>query len=225
MSTQRDPQPVRLLIADDHPAIVKGIASELSASTHLTVAATAVSFAQTLRTLAHTIIDMVILDIGSMGSSPLQMMDILARSYPMVSVIIYSSSIDLAPELLAAGARGYVAKDDPVAQLVAAITAVSHDESFVSDKVQAYLQRRTTTLHDITPAELIVLKLLAEGFNNQEIAAQIGVGPHTVQNRITVLRQKTLCHERVQLANWYRRMFYDTPDSTTPDTNSGLTEC
>jgi DNA-binding NarL/FixJ family response regulator len=148
-----------------------------------------------------------------MGSSPLQMMDLLTRTYPMVCVIVYSSTIDLAPEMLAAGARGYVAKDDPFRQLIQAIAAVGQDQQYVSDKVQAYLQRRTTTLDDISPRELIVLKLLTEGLSNEAIAQQIGVDRRTVQNRITILRQKTLCHERIELANWYRRMFYGTANS------------
>ncbi len=141
----------------------------------------------------------------------------LRRSYPDVALVVYSSSIDLAPELLKAGAQGYVAKNEMSDHLLAAVQAVVNGQVFVSPTTQAYLDRaraQRTHLH-LTPQELSVLKLHAHGLSTVDIADQLTIDPRTVYLHLTHVREKTGC-SRTQLVGWYYRTYGMEEASATP---------
>ena len=201
---------IRVVIADDHPVLLDGLTALLATHPTIHVVGVSRSFNDVLALLTTTSADVLILDLGGMGGAPLTMINRIQRLYPALAIVVFSSSVDLAPELLQAGVRGYIAKEDLTDQLIAAITAVHAGQTYRSPTVQEYLQ--TTKLHQqqhLSPKELSVLKLLAQGFGTVAIAEQMGIDPRSVQNYITVLRRKTGCVERTQLADWYRRMFGD----------------
>jgi DNA-binding NarL/FixJ family response regulator len=199
--------PIRIILADDHPVILKGIRMQLAELDDMAVVADARSFASVLPILAAHEADVLILDVGNMGGSPISLLSRLAREYPQLKIVIFSSTIDLAPELLDAGAHGYVAKEDLVRELVEAIRAVAEGTPYLSETVKAYFERRSAPLRILSPKELTVLKLLALGHATNTIAEHMGIDPRTVQNHITRLRDKTGCVQRTQLVDWYRMMY------------------
>lgn len=197
---------IRVVVADDHPIIIDGVQNLLAQHPEIGLVGVARSFAAVTEVLDQTVPDVLVLDVSRMGGSVLNLMNRLQREYAQLGVVIFSSMVDLAPELLDAGARGYVTKDELSRELVRAIKVVATGERFVSPVVAKFLEqaRQQTSL---SPKELIALKLLAQGMGTVQIAEQMGVNPHTAQNYITSMRRKTGCMERTQLVEWYHRTY------------------
>lgn len=194
---------LRVLIADDHPIIFNGLRAMPLEQHGLVIVGTAHSIAEVTAILRQTAIDVLILDLSGMGGSPLALVSQLRQEHPELRIIVFSSSIDLAPELLRRGVAGYVAKEERIDELIAAMTA-TNDEPYLSPIVREYLAQ-TQSKQPISPRELLTLKLIARGLNTIAIAEQMDVHPSTVQNHITALRRKTGCSQRTQLADYYRR--------------------
>lgn len=198
--------PIRVILADDHDVICEGLCRIIAGLPHIEVVGTASSFAD-VRTLVRQVAgDVLTMDITGMAGSPLALVHRLTREQPQLGVVIYSSSIDYAPELIDAGVRGYVVKGEPVATLLQAIEMVAQGQRFVSPKVQEYLEQSAKDAV-LSPKEVTVAKLLAQGMSTTQIASEMGIDARTVQNYITALRRKTGCAERIQIADWYRLIY------------------
>jgi len=210
---------IRVVIADDHPIVLDGLTVILAAAPWIQLVGVARSFSEMISLLDTVPTDMLVLDLGGMGGSPLIFVNRMQRVYPDIRIIVFSSSVDLAPELVQAGVRGYITKEDLSEQLVAAIQAVRSGQRYFSQVMQDYLLQATTLhkQHHISPKELSVLKLLAQGLGTIAIAEQLGIDPRSVQNHITTLRRKIGCAERTQLVDWYRRMYGIAPQESTDD--------
>jgi len=210
---------IRVVIADDHPIVLDGLTMILTAAPSIQLVGVAQSFNEMIGLLDNVTTDMLVLDLGGMGGSPLIFVNRMQRVYPNIRIIVFSSSVDLAPELVQAGVRGYITKEDLSEQLVAAIQAVRSGQRYFSQVVQDYLLQATTLhkQHHISPKELSVLKLLAQGLGTIAIAEQLGIDPRSVQNHITTLRRKIGCAERTQLVDWYHRMYGIAPPESTDD--------
>ena len=143
-----------------------------------------------------------------MGTPPISAVSGLSRSYPHVAVIIYSSTLSGAQELLRLGARGYIAKEDWEDDVVMAIQSVMRGEVFLSTTVNEYLERSGATQkeHQLTSKELEVLRLVAEGYSTQDIVAHLTIAEQTVRNYVYSLFRKTGCSGRTQLVEWYHRL-------------------
>lgn len=207
--------PIRVIIADDHPVVREGLRGALRESALLTVVGVVTSFDEVLEKLSMTPADVLVLDLSGMQGAPLTVISRIRRAHPSVAIVIFSSTVDLAPELLEAGALGYVAKEELVQQLISAVRAAHRGERFLSPAAAEYIERATVQQGEqrVTKKELVVLKLLAQGLSTTEIATQLGIDPRTAQNYITAARRKLGISERTQLAEWYRRIYGDdAPD-------------
>jgi DNA-binding NarL/FixJ family response regulator len=207
------PQPILVLIADEHPVVREGLQAILERDIQISIVGVANNFTEMQYLLAIMPPHVVILDVDGMGGIPLPHVARIQRENPTVAIIVFSSSVDLAPELLMAGVSAYVLKQEPSAQLLTAVHAARAGQRFLSPSVDEYVSRtgRCPQQH-LTSKELSVLKLLAQGAGTVVIAKKLGIDPRSVQNYITTLRRKIGCEERTQLANWYRRI-YITADS------------
>lgn len=206
-------QPIRVIIADDHPIVRDGLQSILAEDRQIEIVGVATNFAEVLDLLRQTPSDVLVLDLGGMGGAALTLVTHLRRDYPAVAVVIFSSSVDLAPELLQAGVCGYVVKEELSGQILTAIHSARAGQRFLSSVVEEYVAQTTSRRlqHHLAPQELNVLKLLAQGLGTIAIAEQLGIDPRSVQNYITALRRKIGCAERTQLVDWYRRMYENDP--------------
>jgi DNA-binding NarL/FixJ family response regulator len=203
------PKPAKVIIADDHAIVREGLIANVAKQPHLHIVGTATNFQEVTQLVRSVPADVLILDVLGMGGSPLTVVERFTRELPDLAIIVFSSSVDLVPELLQAGARGYVVKEELSEQLIGAIETVHAGQIFVSPIAQNYLARYTaqSARHRLTPQEGSVLKLLAQGLGTSEIADQLGIDPRTVHNYIQKLRNKTGCDERTQLVTWYQRIY------------------
>jgi DNA-binding NarL/FixJ family response regulator len=202
-------QPIRVIIADDHPIVREGLQTSLGASPQIHIVGVATRFAEVVALLETVQAHVLVLDLGGMAGAPLTLVARVRREYPHVTIVVFSSSVDLAPELLQAGVRGYVVKEELSAQLLTAIHAARAGQRFLSSVVEEYVTQTTNGRreHQLAPKELNVLKLLAQGLGTSAIAEQLAIDPRSVQNYITTLRRKIGCEERTQLVDWYKRMY------------------
>lgn len=197
---------IRVVVADDHPIIVDGMQNVLAQHPAISLVGVARSFAMVSEVLNQTAPDVLILDVSGMGGSVLSLMSRLQREHARIAVVIFSSMVDLAPELLDLGARGYVTKDELSRELVRAIKVVATGDRFVSPVAAEFIEQ-TSQLTALSHKELVALKLMVQGMGTVQIAEQMGVNPHTAQNYFTSMRRKTGCMSRTQLVEWYRRIY------------------
>jgi two-component system capsular synthesis response regulator RcsB len=200
---------IRVIIADDHPIIIDGIRGQLELDDSIEIVGEANSFATLLELLKSTQADVIILDLTGMQIGPISMVTRLRRDYPTIAIVVFSSVIDLAPELMELGVQGYITKEELSHHMIAAIHAALGRSNYLSPTVQAYITRAQSVkrLADLSQREISVLKLLVRRLRTEEIATQLGTNPRTAQNYITALRSKTGSRQRVDLIEWYQRMF------------------
>ncbi len=198
---------IRVMVADDHPIIIEGTTAYLTTRSHLQVVGVAKSYAALRDLLATTTADVLILDLSGMGEAPITMVTQLRAAYPQLQIVVFSAIVSLAPDLLAAGASGYVVKEELTEQLLAAIEAASRNETYRSRLVEAYLARLQSSpvWADLSAREQAIMRLLVEGSTTVAIAEALRLDPRTVQNQIVGLQHKTGLRERAHLIAWYRR--------------------
>jgi DNA-binding NarL/FixJ family response regulator len=201
---------VRVLLADDHSIVRRGLRSLLEEA-DLTVVAEAADGLEAVRLMEQHHPDLVILDIGMPGLSGIE---VAARAQKLdcpPGVIVLSMHADESYILraLGAGARAYLLKDATDEDLVPAIHAVASGKPYFSPRVSAVLiedymrtlQRRglTDSYDLLTDREKEVLHLLAEGRSNKEVATLLDVGLSTVETHRANLMQKLNLHNTAEV--------------------------
>ncbi len=209
MSSNQGLPAIRVVIADDHPIVQRGLKDALASQPHLQVVDVASSFQELLEILPSALPDILVLDLNGMGSAPLPLMERLKRDYPDLGVVVFSSTVDLVPEMLKAGTHGYIAKEELDHHLVTAITVVQRGKQYLSPVAEGYLARSQGQRgpSELSPQQLTVVKYAAQGLTTANIAACMGIDERTVVNYITLAKRKTRCVTRLELVEWYRRHY------------------
>ena len=186
------PFPARLLIADDHVMVRRGLRLVLDHEPDLRVVAEASDGAEALVRVRETEIDLAILDVSMPRMTGLQATAELARLHPGVRVLMLSmhDNEQYLFEALKAGASGYVLKTAADRDLVEACRAALRGEPFlypsaVAALIRDFLERartgETVPEEPLTPRELEVVKLVAEAHTSAEIAELLQISPKTVE--------------------------------------------
>lgn len=202
---------MRILLADDHAIVRRGLRSLLEAEPGTTVIGEAGDGLEALRLCSELQPDIVVLDIAMPKLNGIEVAARVQKLERPPRTIILSMHSDEAYIIrgLAAGARGYLLKDATDEDLVPAVRAVSAGKRFFSPAVTAVLmedyvrqlQSRglTDTFHLLTSREREVLQLLAEGRSNKEVAAVLDVGVSTVETHRANLMQKLGLHNTAEI--------------------------
>jgi DNA-binding NarL/FixJ family response regulator len=186
-----------ILIADDHPIVRQGLRQTIERESDLKVVAEAADGLSALEQIQGRKPGIAILDIEMPELDGIGVMREINRRSLAVKVIVltiyrdeeaFEQSIDL-------GAKGYVLKDSAVIDIVSAIRAVAAGHNYFSPAMTDYLvgrrnraaalARQGPSLHDLTPAERNVLKLIAEYKTSTEIAEALHISPRTVETHRT----------------------------------------
>ncbi len=210
--------PIRVIVADPCPVMHTGLIETIESDAYLQVVATAAHHLELLPHLATIPAHILVIDLIELGDAPVPLLREVKQAYPRLDVVVFSDSVDFAPELRAAGASGYVAKREPAEQLHLAIRAALSGQTFVSPLVQDYVQRRalSTSQDRLSDQELLALRYVAQGLSNQEIQCRMAVKLHTVENYVTTIRKKIGIENRVQMGAWYRRLYGSVSSVTEP---------
>jgi DNA-binding NarL/FixJ family response regulator len=208
-------QQVGVLIVDDHDLFRAGLATMLQAEDGIEVLAQASRGKLGVQLAVELKPDVVLMDLRMPDLDGVEATRTIVERQPQARVIaltVATEDDDIAAALLA-GACGYLGKDAPIGELAAAIRAAARGESWLSpraaDAMLAKLRRehveevtQTDGLELLSPRELEILRLVARGMENAEIASALNISPRTAKNHLSSVLSKLGMTNRVQAATY-----------------------
>jgi two-component system, NarL family, response regulator NreC len=204
--------PIRILLADDHAVVRSGLRALLRVDPELEVVGEARDGTETLHLVETLRPDLVLLDITMPPEDGIKTAQRLKEKHPGLFVLFLTMHEDesLLHEALRAGASGYVIKRAEESEIIQAIRVASHGDIYVHPAMTRALlhqpvtteRRRGLPAFALTRRELDVLKLLARGNTNRQIADLLGLSVRTVENHRANLMGKLGLVSRVELVNY-----------------------
>ncbi|MFB4299281.1 response regulator [Actinomadura sp. NTSP31] len=208
-----EPRPISIVVADDHPVVRTGFATLLDAQPGFTVAGTAEDGAEAVRVCAELSPDVVLMDVRMPGMDGIEATRRIVGSGPGRTRVLILTTFDLDEyvyDALRAGAGGFLLKDVTAERLFDAVRVVADGDALLAPAVTrrlidefALLKPRSgslpaTTLDVLTPRERQVLRLVADGLSNAEVAARLVVTEETVKTHVSRVLTKLALRDRTQ---------------------------
>jgi DNA-binding NarL/FixJ family response regulator len=202
---------IRVLLADDHGVVRKGLRFLLESERDLEVVGESSDGRQAVQDAETLKPDVIVMDIAMPRLNGIEATSQIVKRSPDSSVIVLSmySDEEYLVRALTAGAKGYLLKDSAESDLVAAVRSVSGGRPFFSpsiastlleDYVRQLQQRGLSDSYDLlSDREKEVLQLLAEGKTNKEVATVLNLSTHTVETHRTHLMQKLNLHNTAEI--------------------------
>ena len=202
---------IRVLIADDHGIVRKGLRLQVEQIDSFEVVGEAADGRDALRMAEELVPDVVIMDIAMPNLNGIQATAQMVKKNPQIGVIMLSMFSDetYLTRALSAGAKGYLLKDSADADLHNALLAVAQGKPFFSaditktlleDYMRQLQQRGLEDSYDLlTEREKEILQLLAEGKSNKDIASMLNLSINTVETHRTRLMQKLNLHSAAEI--------------------------
>jgi two-component system, NarL family, response regulator len=190
---------IRILIVDDHPVVRAGLASMLATQPGIEVAGSVSSGEEALNVLERQRLDIVLLDLRMPGMNGIDTLLAIKREAIPVHVIVltsYETDEDIY-RAVSAGAEGYLLKNVSQREMVEAIRSVRAGNRYIPRRIASRLAERMTR-SNLTARELEVLKLLAKGLTNKQIASALGISDNTVRNHINSIIEKLEVSDRTE---------------------------
>jgi DNA-binding NarL/FixJ family response regulator len=204
---------VRVLICDDQTVVREGLAAILSTDDEIEVVGLARNGEEALALTATDRPDVVLMDLNMPVMNGIQATQRLRLRHPAVRVLVLTTYADDAwvMDAIRAGAAGYLLKDTRRDDLVAAIKGTAEGKAFLDPAVAGTLMRQMIAepaarpvdagqVDVLTERELDVLRLLAQGYSNPEIAQRMHLAAGTVRNYVSTILQKLGVGDRTQAA-------------------------
>ncbi|WP_380170773.1 response regulator [Kineococcus sp. DHX-1] len=203
------PDVLRVVVADDQTIVRDGLVALLDLLPEFTVVGTAGDGAEAVARVAELAPDVVLMDLGMPGVDGVEATRRLTAEHPGTAVVVLTTYADDASILgaLQAGARGYLTKSAGRADIARALQAAAARQVVLDADVQARLLQAAGTPSAPTPAELPdgltereaeVLRLIARGLSNQDVARELFVSVATVKTHVNHLFAKTGSRDRAQ---------------------------
>jgi len=204
--------PVRILIADDHEVVRRGVRALLEVHPAYQICAEAVDGRDAVEKATRLRPDLVLLDIGMPGLTGLEAARQILKTSPSSEILILTmhESEQVIREVLTAGARGYVLKSDAGRDLVKAVDALRRHQTFFTSHiaeivVEGYLDGQhgeRGELSILTHREREIAQLLAEGRSNKEVAKILGIGVRTAETHRNNIMRKLDCQSLSDLVRY-----------------------
>jgi two-component system response regulator NreC len=200
------PPPIAIVLADDHVVVRRGLRMLLENVAEFEVVAEAGDAELALAAVAELAPDLLLLDLNMPGA-PLEALAEVVRSAPQVAVVVLTMEQDpaFARRALEAGARGYVLKRAADEELIDAIQTVAAGGTHVAPELAAALKRASEPegpADDLTAREVEVLRLIARGHTNAEVASMLSLSVRTVETHRMRILQKLRLSSRAELVGY-----------------------
>ena len=199
---------IRVLIADDQMLVRQGIRTLLEMDPEISVVGEAADGAEAIERVLATPVDVLLLDIRMPGEDGIAVLRKLSarNALPPTLILTTFDDSDVVLDGIRAGARGFLLKDVSYQQLLAAIRAVAGGATVFQPAITERLLRAGTAPHvdveaprePLTVREAEVVRLMAGGYSNREIAAALGTAEGTVKNHVSSILAKFGVRDRTR---------------------------
>jgi DNA-binding NarL/FixJ family response regulator len=216
--TQAPPDVIRVLIVDDHALYRRGLQTVLATEDGIDVVGEAADGIEAVVLAEETLPDVIVMDVGMPKRGGIEACRLIKQRVPSARIIMLTSSDDEANlfEAIRAGANGYLLKDVPPEEVAAGIRGVFHGQSLISPMMASKLLTEFAQMSHqgaavpaatpelelprLTERELQILRLVARGGLNREIATELYISENTVRNHIRNILDKLQMHSRMEAA-------------------------
>lgn len=201
-------KPIRVMIVDDHAIVREGLRTLLSEEDNIEVVGEARDGAESVQMAAQLRPDVILMDLVMPEIDGIQATEQIRKSVPSTQVLVLTSFAEdhRVPNAIQAGAIGYLLKDVLKADLLHAIQAARQGEPTLHPEAQRQLMREVVTsaapnlLETLTDREMDVLRLIARGQSNKEIATSLHLTEGTVKGYVSAILGKLQVADRTQAA-------------------------
>lgn len=210
---------IRVLIVDDHKVARAGMRALLDTDHDIKVVGEAITGQSAVAECSRYSPDVVLLDIRLPDTDGLKVCRLIKRAQPLTKVLVLTSVMDDQTVLaaIAAEADGYLLKADPNTDLAQAIRTVAAGGTILDpdtarrlvNNVKGSLAQESRHTKLLRPNEEAILRKVAVGMTNKEIASDMGLTEGTVRNRLVVIFEKIGVGRRAEAVNWYVRQTHD----------------
>jgi two-component system nitrate/nitrite response regulator NarL len=192
VSTRRS---IKILLVDDHPLVIEGIRAVLETYNHIEIVGSATTARDGLALAVRTPPDVVMMDINMPGLSGLDAIDLFKEALAKSRLLMLSmhDSREYISTSVMRGASGYVLKDAPINEIIAAIEAVAAGGTYFSSGVSNVLMRLPDphlSTGPLTVRETSVLALVAEGKSSKDVASALSISARTVETHRKNIKKK-----------------------------------
>ena len=206
------PDNIRVMIVDDHALFRRGLQMVLEAEDGIEVVGEAGDGQEAIQRAEEAMPDVVLMDVRMPKRSGIEATSALKELLPNVKILMLTISdeeVDLY-EAIKAGASGYLLKEISIEEVANAVRAVEAGQSLISPSMASKLLTEFATMVKktddrqpinpprLTERELQVLKLVAQGFNNRDIAKDLFISENTVKNHVRNILEKLHLHSRME---------------------------
>ena len=207
-------EPIRTMIVDDHALFRRGLEMVLEEEQDIELVGQASDGAEAVEKAAESLPDVVLMDIRMPRSSGIEACRAMKEAAPSAKIVILTISDEEEDlfEAIRAGASGYLLKDIPLDEVADAVRAVYGGQSLINPSMAAKLLTEFATLAKrddeeraqevpaprLTEREMQVLKLMARGMNNRDIAKELFISENTVKNHVRNILEKLQIHSRME---------------------------
>ncbi|MFC7504257.1 response regulator [Nocardioides sp. CPCC 206347] len=202
--------PVRVAVVDDQELFRRGLTMLLGIEAGIEVVGEAGDGAEGVALAISTVPDVVLLDVRMPKQSGIEACVAIKEAVPMTKIIMLTVSDDEADlyEAVKSGASGYLLKDSSIEEVAQGIRVVADGQSLISPSMAAKLidefktmstpERTAGTALKLTERELEVLRLVARGLSNRDVASQLAISENTVKNHVRNILEKLQLHSRME---------------------------
>jgi len=204
---------IRVLIVDDHDLFRSGLRTLLDEQDGVVVVGEAAGGVEAVRIVSESAPDVVVMDLNMPGMTGVEATRQISTIAPLTRVVVLTISDQDGDvmDAIFAGACGYLLKDASIQELMQGIRAAAVGESLISPTIAAKVLRRVrssssqpdierTIRAELSEREIEVLKLIANGKDNAQIAGDLHISPKTVKNHISNILMKLQIDNRIQAA-------------------------
>jgi two-component system NarL family response regulator len=204
--------PIRVLVVDDHALFRRGLEMVLQQEPDIEVVGEASDGAEALATAVNTTPDIVLMDVRMPRGGGIDACTAIKDAVPSAKIIMLTISDEEADlyEAIKAGAMGYLLKEISIEEVASAVRAVAEGQSLISPSMASKLltefatmikktdERQQLPTPRLTDREMEVLRLVARGLNNRDIAKELFISENTVKNHIRNILEKLQLHSRME---------------------------
>ena len=219
-------EPIRVLVVDDHALFRRGLEMVLEQEPDIEVVGEASDGAEAVERATDTTPDVVLMDVRMPKRGGIDACSSIHEVVPSAKIIMLTISDEEADlyEALKAGAMGYLLKEISIEEVATAIRAVHGGQSLISPSMASKLitefasmsrrseDRQQVPTPRLTDREMEVLKLVAKGLNNRDIAKELFISENTVKNHVRNILEKLQLHSRMEAVMYaVREKLLDIP--------------